>query len=120
MKKKQYICTACPLGCHLDAKIFDDDTMSVTGNQCIRGEKYANEEYKAPKRVVTTTCKTDSAITPRVPVKTTKPILKDYINELIDELYGIEVKIPVKMSDTIISNYKDTGIDVIATRSIAQ
>lgn len=120
MITKKYICTACPLGCHLEATIFDDDTMSVTGNKCIRGEKFANEEYREPKRVVTTTCKTNSLIIPRVPVKTTGPILKEYIDELISDLYRIEVKVPVKMSDTIISNYKDTGINVIATRSITK
>ena len=36
--KKQLICIACPMGCHLEIDI--DDDYKVTGNKCKRGIEY--------------------------------------------------------------------------------
>lgn len=54
--KKEMTCIVCPMGCQLQLDI-DDATLklSVSGNNCPRGIKYAHEELTNPKRTLTTT-----------------------------------------------------------------
>lgn len=115
--EKEYICIACPIGCHLKLTVDSNETMSVSGNKCNRGEVYAVEEYSEPKRVVTATCRLGMEHLERLPVKTSKPILKDHIESLLAEIYSLKLEPPVKRGQIIIENYNNTGIDVIAARS---
>jgi CxxC motif-containing protein len=88
---------------------------------------YAQEEIKAPKRVVTASCKvfysTEKAETSlsthrRISVKTNSPCPKEKINDLLKDIYNTSVKIPVNAGEVIIKNWKETGIDVSVTRSM--
>jgi CxxC motif-containing protein len=115
--KKKYICISCPIGCELELEEIAKENIIVNGNKCIRGEIYAKEEYLSPKRVVTATCKI-LRNNYRLPVKTDKPILKEYINNLLKEIYLIEICPPIKVGDIIIKNYKDSGVDVISSKSV--
>ncbi|MBN1500320.1 MAG: DUF1667 domain-containing protein [Spirochaetes bacterium] len=114
--KKEYICIACPVGCHLVLEEKSKDDIKVTGNRCSRGESYAREEYSEPKRTVTATCSADNG---RIPVKTNRPILKEHIDSLLKEIYSINIDTLVERGDVIIKNYADTGVDVVATGSSA-
>ncbi|HAK45620.1 MAG TPA: molybdopterin oxidoreductase [Spirochaeta sp.] len=120
--EKDYICIACPIGCRLKLTA-DGGKLVVSGNKCKRGEVYAIEEYSEPKRVVTATCSIgmDKAVSgfklERMPVKTTKPILKDQIDSLLKDIYALKLKPPVKRGDVLLKDYNGTGIDVVATRS---
>lgn len=111
---RKMICIACPVGCHL---LVDDD-MHVDGNKCIRGEKYAIEEMTHPTRILTTTIKTSSLLTPRLSVKTKNPIPKELIFEALHLLDGIIIDNDVKIGDVIIQNILNTGIDIVATKSV--
>jgi CxxC motif-containing protein len=115
--EKEYICIACPIGCHLKLNIDSDKNMNVSGNKCKRGEAYAIEEFSEPKRVVTATCAIGLKNMERLPVKTTKPILKEHISPLLDEIYALKLSSPVKRGQTVITNFRNTGIDVVAARS---
>ena len=117
-QQKEYICIACPIGCHLNLEILENNELKVTGNKCKRGIVYAKEEYFAPRRIITATCSIESDTIARLPVKTDKAILKKYIDELLDSIYSIKVKAPVQMGDIIINNFKNTGVNVVSTRSI--
>ncbi|MDR2597819.1 MAG: DUF1667 domain-containing protein [Treponema sp.] len=120
-------CIVCPIGCLLEVeedtsspdKTFDN--LSVTGNRCPRGVVYAREEIRAPKRVVTATCKiegeTEHSVR-RVPVKTASPCPKEKIPALLDDIYRLKITLPVKTGDIFIANWKGEGIDVAATRTI--
>ena len=130
-------CIVCPIGCPLD--VNDNRDFTVTGNKCPRGEVYALEEIRAPKRVVTATMqilenqtdiessaagsgKTNSI--KRAPVKTSSPCLRENINELLADIYAANVRLPVKTGDVIIAGWKPKnnnlceGIDIISTRTI--
>jgi len=115
--KKELICISCPIGCHLEVTRTGDE-ISVKNNKCPRGEIYGKEELLAPKRVVTATCPVKSDLIARIPVKTTGAIPKELINSLLEELYRIEVKTPVSGGDVIIPNFRDTGIDIVSTKSL--
>jgi CxxC motif-containing protein len=98
--------------------------LSVSGNRCPRGEKYANEEFLSPKRTVTATCRiAHDASSPihavqRIPVRTNQPFPKDGIAALLKAIYGIELRLPVKRGDVVLSNAEGTGVDVVVTRTV--
>ena len=56
METKVMNCIMCPLGCEMTVTLDDQGRfLSVTGNTCPRGAKYAENEITAPKRMLTTT-----------------------------------------------------------------
>ena len=118
MIEKEYICIACPIGCRLKLTAEADGTqITVSGNKCKRGEVYATEEYSEPKRVVTATCRIGLENLERLPVKTTKPILKEHIDSLLTEIYALKIQAPIKRGEVVIKNFKGTGTDIVASRS---
>jgi CxxC motif-containing protein len=121
--EKLLTCVVCPVGCRLVVDVPDAGDLSVSGNRCSRGEKYAQEEFLSPRRTVTATC----GIAPdsgkrgraaRVPVRTTQPFPKEKIPELLAAVYRVRVELPVKRGDAVIRDFGGTGIDVVATRTV--
>jgi len=117
-------CIVCPIGCSLDVEedANSDENMSVTGNRCPRGEVYAREEIRAPKRVVTATCRIEGEVgsassVRRVPVKTASPCPRERIPALLHDIYKIRLALPVRAGDVIIADWKGENIDVVATRT---
>lgn len=114
---REMVCIVCPVGCRLTVT-SEGDTVSVSGNRCPRGEVYGKEELLAPKRVITATCTIRSHAHPRLPVKTDAPLPFEHIEELIEEIYRLEIQPPVRRGQILIENYKSTGVNVCASRSI--
>jgi len=120
-------CIVCPIGCLLeveeDVSSPDEtlDNLSITGNRCPRGAVYAIEELRAPKRVVTATCKIEGKIghsIRRFPVRTVSPCPREKIPALLDDIYKLKITLPVKTGDILITNWNGAGIDVVATRTV--
>jgi len=120
-------CIVCPIGCALDVtEDANTKELSVSGNKCPRGEAYAIEEIRAPKRAVTASCKIKNnenttgrrAEVRRAPVKTSSPCMREKIPALLNDIYKMEIQLPVKMGDVIIAGWDGSEIDVIATRTI--
>lgn len=113
---KEFICIVCPKGCRLSV----DDNGNVTGNTCIRGEKYGKQEAIDPKRTLTTTVKIKSKLIKRLPVITNNDVPKDKVSEIVRYLDNVEVSAPIKVKDVIVSNVLDLGVDIVATRTIEE
>lgn len=113
---KELTCICCPMGCSLKAEVENDEVISVSGNNCVRGENYAKSEITAPVRTVTTTIMSDSGIP--VPVKTKDPVAKGKIFETVSQIKETSVHLPIKMGEIVIKNVADTGVDIVATRSV--
>ena len=117
--RKEMICICCPRGCRLVAEREDENAnWEVSGNQCPRGAAYAIQEITNPCRVVTAVVKTNSSQILFLPVRTNKPYPRDGISQLLNTLYAMTVKVPVKRGDVILKNVNGTDIDVIASESI--
>lgn len=114
--KKELICIACPMGCHLEIDIEND--YKVTGNQCKRGEIYGKKELINPTRIVTSTVKIEGGIYNRIPVKTDNEVPKKLIFEVMKELNHVILKSPVKMGEVVIENVCGTGVNIVTTRSM--
>ena len=55
----------------------------------------------------------------RIPVKTSGPCPKERIPDLLADIYGTRIPLPVRVGDVIITNWNGCGIDVVASRNIA-
>mgnify|MGYP006302747497 CR=1 FL=1 len=117
---REMICISCPIGCHLQLFTDENDELVVKGNRCPRGKEYATEEYYAPKRVVTATARTASRDAPRLPVRTDKPLPKEHIDELLREVYSLEVKLPVKRGAVLIENFRDSGVNLVSSLTLGK
>lgn len=111
---KEFICIVCPKGCHLKV----DDEGNVTGNTCIRGEKYGKQEAIDPKRTLTSTVKIKSELVKRLPVITSGDVPKDKVQEIVRYLDNVEVSAPIKVKDVVVKDVMGLGVDILATRSI--
>ena len=119
MERKELICIGCPLGCNLTVEMDGGQVVSVNGNTCKRGDDYARKELTDPRRIVTSTVPVSGGNLPVVSVKTASDIPKGKIRECLCALKGVTLTAPVQIGDVIVENVADTGVDVIATKSIS-
>ena len=113
--KKEIICTVCPMGCHITVEGEGENVISISGNNCKRGEQYATTEFSHPVRILTTTIKTDSEKMPLIPVRSEKPIPKEKIKDCMKAIRECKVSAPVNVYDVLLENVCDTGINIVAT-----
>lgn len=119
--KKEMICILCPMGCQLQLDINDETLqLIVSGNSCPRGAKYAHEEMVDPKRTLTTTVLLERAAITRLPVVTDGPIPKDKLMDAMEVLNRLRVKAPVRVNDILIKNICQSGVNVIASRTVTR
>ena len=111
-------CIKCPVGCRMTVILSDDGKFkSVSGNTCKRGAAYAEQECTMPLRMVTAVIPIRGSKEP-LPVKTTKPVPKALIFQIMKILSEVDVCVPVKLGDTIVESILGTGVDIIATKSL--
>lgn len=114
------VCISCPLGCRMTVTWSDKDDVAVKGNRCAKGESYAREEILAPKRVVTATLPVLDAAVRRLPVRTNRALPKEHIPDLLNEMYRMEVRAPVRRGQILIKDIRGTGVDLVAARSFSK
>ncbi|MDR1132724.1 MAG: DUF1667 domain-containing protein [Synergistaceae bacterium] len=118
MERMKFLCVSCPFGCFLTAEHEGGKLTGVSGNACPAGERYAAREVSGPVRSFTTTARVDGGMLPRCPVRSRSPLpLSDFF-AVKREIDGITLKPPVEIGQTIIKNVLETGVDIIASRSI--
>lgn len=113
--KRNLTCIICPQGCSLTAEITSEG-VQVTGNACPRGQKYAVSECTHPVRTVTATVRVSNRHNTMASVKTSVPVDKDKMLQVMQALRKISVQAPVHIGDVIAANVCQTNI--IATKDI--
>lgn len=112
---KELICIVCPNGCHL--KVDTDNGYAVTGNKCDRGIDYGKAELLNPVRMVTSTVVLEGSNSRRLPVKTTAPVPKGLIFDVMKKIDELKVCAPIKTGDVLLENVLDTGVNIVACKS---
>ena len=121
MKEVTMCCTTCPSGCALKVMIDNNEVVSVEGNNCPRGEKFAHKEWINPERMLTSTVY--AVINGKellIPVKSKEPIPRKIMTEAMKEIQEIEVNAPVKMGDVIKENLAGSGVELVACKTVKQ
>lgn len=117
MKATSLICISCPLGCEMTAKVENGEVISVDGNSCLRGEKYAKKELINPERTVTSTVRLKGGDTYLVSVKTEQEIPKSKIKDVMNQINSCVANSPVKVGDIIMKDICATGVNLVATKN---
>lgn len=94
--------------------------VAVTGNTCPRGEAYARSEVTDPRRILTTTVPCVGGNLTALPVKTRTAIPKGKLAAAVSALLDVVVTAPVFLGEVILPDVAGTGVDIIATRDVAQ
>lgn len=115
---KVITCINCPVGCRMTVTLSGEGNfLSVTGNTCPRGASYAEQECTQPMRVITAVVPADGSSVP-LSVKTSMPVPKSRIMEIMQALGNTSVCAPVHAGDVIVPDVLGTGADIVATRSV--
>jgi CxxC motif-containing protein len=120
MSVKEVICILCPFGCKLEVNVEGDEVTEVKGNRCKEGIEYARHEVFSPERVLTTTIRTLNPKVPLLPVRSDKPLPKGKLEESMEVIAKHTVSYPIKLGEVIVSNILNTGVNIIASRSMSE
>ena len=119
MKETRYLtCIVCPVGCRLTVEMEDGKVLKVSGNECKRGGEYARKECVNPVRTLTTTVRVDDGRL--LSIRSAEPLPKDLIFPCMATIDNLAVVIGsgIEVGDVVIPNICDSGIDMIATKSL--
>ncbi len=116
--KSEYICIVCPNGCELSVEYEGETMISCEGNLCRRGYNYAMSMITDPMRSVTSSASVKGGAMPLVSVRTSNPVPKRMIFDVMKEIRSLELEAPVKSGSVLIENVLGLGADIIATRSV--
>ncbi len=116
--KKKFVCIICPNGCEIEVKYSEEEIEKISGNLCEKGLDYVKKELFSPERGLTSSVNLKNGLLPLVSVKTSKPIPKEKIFALMDEIADIEIEAPVKIGDIIVKDILGTGVDIIVTKNV--
>lgn len=112
--KAELTCIVCPKGCALEIRLAKDgQILSIKGNACKRGAKYAEAECTNPQRAITTTLRCEDGR--MVAVKTDIAIPKEKMFEAMERMNGTIVKLPVRVGDVLLEDV--FGSNVVATQN---
>ncbi|MDR1893819.1 MAG: DUF1667 domain-containing protein, partial [Spirochaetales bacterium] len=75
-------------------------------------------EFQNPTRMLTTTVAIAGGTLPRLPVISREEIPKDRLEECLKVLYRKKVEAPLGCGDVIVKDICQTGVDVLASRSM--
>lgn len=110
---RELTCIICPRGCGLKVEIEDGKVLSVTGNSCPRGVKYAEDECCNPMRTITSTVRCEDGRV--ISVKTDRPIPKAKMFECMKMINSATAHLPIAIGDVIIEDV--FGSNVVATEN---
>lgn len=111
---RELTCIVCPRGCALTVTLSQTgEVLSVAGNSCPRGERYAQDECTHPRRTVTSTVRCEDGTV--VPVKTSTTVPRELVMEVMARLNACVAPNSVRLGDVLIRDILGTGADVVAT-----
>lgn len=113
---REFTCVQCPMGCPLTVTLVDGKVTGVTGNTCPRGKAYGEHEAVAPERTVTSLVGAEGSTRP-VSVKTSAPVPKGRIGDVLTAIEHTVAPAKVAIGDVVITDVAGTGVDVVVTRA---
>ncbi len=116
---KQFTCINCPIGCPLQLQHEDKEIVEISGYECNRGAKYAQQEFTDPRRGLSTTVAISGARWGRLPVRVTGAILKNRVMEAARKIHELRIEAPVRLGQVLIEDFLgEKDIHVVACRSM--
>ncbi len=117
---KKITCIVCPISCKIRFKTDGTHFEIIDGNKCIKGIDYARNEALDPRRMLTSLALVKNGKWPLVSVKSSKPVPKNKVFSILEEIRKTIVNAPINSGQIIIKNVANTGINILATKSIEE
>lgn len=114
MKQHQQICKNCGNGCFLEVTTEQDTLVSITGNRCAGGKRYA-ENTLLTAYLETKLPTVDGKM---VAVRSTEPITKDKQQKCLQAIADIILETPVIKGERIVQDTADCGVDIVAEETV--
>lgn len=117
-KQHEITCIVCPIGCKITIQSDGTSANVLTGYRCKEGITYATTEALDPRRMLTSSILVHDGEWPLVSVKTSEPIPKKDIFNVLKKIQTTSVNAPINRGDILLSNVENLNIDIIATKTI--
>jgi len=117
-EEKEITCIVCPIGCKILVKTDGKQIKNVDGNKCKQGINYVQNEALDPRRMLTTSVLVNGGKWPLVSVKSSQPIPKEKVFQVLKEIKKTTVNAPVKPGQKILNSVANTDIDILATKTV--
>ena len=113
METRNIICVVCPRGCEGTVTADENGIREIKGFTCARGEVYAEKEFTAPERTLTSTVRAEGYKSPVISVRSAKPIPKEKLIEAMAVFKDVTVTAPFTMGRVIVPDILGTGVDIV-------
>lgn len=111
---KALTCIVCPKGCRIECRP-KDGAYIFSGNGCKKGVDYALAELTQPMRTLCTTVRCAIPGTPAIPVRTSKPIPKGRMMDLMRALSEVIIDKPLGIGAVIVPAICGLDCDILCT-----
>lgn len=118
MNEKEITCIVCPIGCKILVKTDGSKFKLIDGNKCASGVEYARSEALDPRRMLTSSVLVKGGAWPLVSVRTTEPVPKDILFEVLKEIKKVSVNAPVNFGEVLVKNVVGSNINIISTKTV--
>ena len=112
-------CVLCPVGCELEFAQDAAGDLQVKGNQCDKGIPFAVEEVLRPKRNLATSVPVRGTAARMVSVRLSGSVPREMIFPILAVIAKLRPDAPIRRGQVLIADVLGTGVDVIATRTVA-
>ena len=121
--KLELTCIVCPNSCQLELEVEQTvegsfTLRSVSGASCPRGVEYARQETCNPCRNIATSIAVLNGTLPLASVRSTHPVPKKRIFDVMNEIKKHVVPAPVTIGTVLIHNVLGLDSDVIITKNV--
>ncbi len=107
-------CRCCPFGCQIEVTSEDGVIYQIDGNNCLKGDRYAEQESGNLYRILTFSVRVKNGKYANVRGRTSKAFEIGLRNKVISQLKEVELEAPINKGDILVSNLLGTGISLVA------
>ena len=119
--KRTFTCIICPNSCEIEAEYTPGShEIGMTGAGCRRGEAYVRQELIAPMRTIASSVRLRNGELPLASVRLDRPVPREQIPAVMDEIKKICLDAPVHAGDVVIPDVLGSGSNVIITKNIGR
>ena len=114
MKTVLIPCRCCPFGCQIEVTSDEGVIYSIEGNNCLKGDRYAEQESGVLLRFLTFSVRVRNGKYANVQGITSKAMDIGFRNKVISYLKAVELEAPVYKGDTLVPGLLGSDISLVA------
>lgn len=106
-------CVCCPVGCRLGGTFDPSEESKISEHTCPVGWSYAAQEQRIRTRMVTALIPVTNGTVP-LRVRSSKPVLRENIYQILTELSKVTASVPVFEGQIIVHDICGLEVDIVA------